>query len=122
MPMPFPFSEDHVVTLIVAVIASGGLSQIIAWGLHKIDSHTKPRKRDQAVEYGLQTLLYQKLQQIHSEMIRRGGWCPDEVKKTADRIYTAYHDLGGNGVGTSIWQDIMTSHSQPDHRHEKEDK
>lgn len=106
-------SEEHIVTLIVAIIASGSLSQIIAWILHRVDSRHSPTRRDQAMEYGLQTLLYQKLQQIHSEMIRRGGWCPDDLKKTADRIYGAYHALGGNGVGTAMWHDITTSHSQP---------
>lgn len=106
-------TEEHIVTLVVAVIASGSLSTIIGWVLHHVDARHTRSPHDAALDYGVQTLLYQKLQQMHQEMICRGGWCTDATKQVADRVYNAYHSLGGNGTGTVMWQDIMHSHSAP---------
>lgn len=106
-------TEEHIVTLIAAVIASGGVSTIISWILHRIDVRHQPSPRDLALEQGVEALEFAKLQQIHDRMVCRGGWCPDSEKEVADRAYRSYHALGGNGLGTSWHDDIMRSHSGP---------
>ena len=47
---------------------------------------------------------------LHQQMVNDGGVCTVEVKQTAERIYKAYHGLGGNGVGTEMRNDILNAH------------
>lgn len=43
-------------------------------------------------------------------MAANGGVCDVETKQTAEKIYRAYHALGGNGVGTQMIEDIRNAH------------
>lgn len=106
-------SEESIVAILVAVIASGSVSSLTTYLLKRLyeKSHGSPRQK--ALETGVQALLFEKLAKLHQAMIERGGWTPDSEKQLADRIYRAYHDLGGNGVGTALHADILAAHSQP---------
>ena len=44
--------------------------------------------------------------QIHKEFIEL-GYCPIDMKEALDDSYRAYHALGGNGIITKIYQDVM---------------
>lgn len=63
---------------------------------------------------GVKELLFCKLELLHQQMVDNGGVCTVEAKQTAERIYLAYHGLGGNGVGTEMRNDILDAHIQED--------
>lgn len=63
-------------------------------------------------------LLFEKLHHLHDEMIDQHGVMADDDKKVAERIYTSYKALGGNGLGLSWYHDIMSAHSRPDDKKE----
>ncbi|MEE8737291.1 MAG: hypothetical protein SOI66_00010 [Bifidobacterium sp.] len=103
-------SEASIVAIVVAVVGSGGFGTLTAWLTRRMD-RTDPTV--DAMRLGLRELLFCELEGIHADMVRR-GFCPVQAKTRADRIYTAYHALGGNGVGTSMVEDIRHAHIAPD--------
>ena len=44
---------------------------------------------------------------LHRDLVEAQGWCTLEDKEYAERTYIAYHELGGNGTGTVLYEDIM---------------
>lgn len=70
-----------------------------------LKSHKREAARDRAMETGLRTLLRAELLEIHAKY-RPVGDIPLEVMEEADRVYQAYHSLGGNGTGTKIYEEL----------------
>lgn len=70
-----------------------------------LKSHKREAARDRAMETGLRTLLRAELLEIHAKY-RPLGNIPLEVMEEADRVYQAYHSLGGNGTGTKIYEEL----------------
>lgn len=70
-----------------------------------LKSHKREAARDKAMETGLRTLLRAELLEIHAKY-RPLGDIPLEVMEEADRVYQAYHSLGGNGTGTKIYEEL----------------
>ena len=62
--------------------------------------------RQQAVENGLQSLLRNDIIRSHDKYTER-GYCRIYAKEALRREYNAYHALGGNGVITKLYDDIM---------------
>ena len=88
-----------VVSCLVSFFLGGGLAYIAArckGGL----------KREKAVQEGVKGLLRSKLIDYHDKYTGR-GYCPIYVKEAARRSYEAYHDLGGNGVISKLYSDLM---------------
>ena len=63
-------------------------------------------KREKAMQEGVKCLLRGKLIDYHDKYTER-GYCPIYVKESARRSYEAYHALGGNGVITKLYDDLM---------------
>ena len=63
-------------------------------------------KREKAMQEGVKCLLRGKLIDYHDTYTER-GYCPIYVKESARRSYEAYHALGGNGVVTKLFTDLM---------------
>ncbi len=63
-------------------------------------------KREKALQNGLQSLLRNTIIEYHDKYTER-GYCPIYAKDALRRIYDAYHDLGGNGVITKLYEDVM---------------
>lgn len=63
-------------------------------------------KREKALQNGLQSLLRNTIIEYHDKYTGR-GYCPIYAKDALRRIYDAYHDLGGNGVITKLYEDVM---------------
>ena len=63
-------------------------------------------KREKAMQEGVKCLLRSELIDYHEKYVERGS-CPLYVKESTRRIYEAYHELGGNGVITKLYQDLM---------------
>lgn len=60
-------------------------------------------KRLELVEGGMQALLRDRIIQIYNHCMDR-GFCPIYERENAEKLYTQYHALGGNGTVT----DLMT--------------
>lgn len=70
-----------------------------------LKSHKREAARDRAMETGLRTLLRAELLEIHAKYVPL-VYIPLEVMEEADRVYQAYHSLGGNGTGTKIYEEL----------------
>ena len=71
-------------------------------------------QHDKAMEQGMRALLRQQLIDYHRDYVVSGHACPVRVKEQATSVYAAYHDLGGNGTGTKLYQEIMNAHVEED--------
>lgn len=63
------------------------------------------RWRD-AVTSGLRSILRSELVSEHRRRTR-DGFCPMESKEYVERTYESYHALGGNGIGTQLFKELM---------------
>ena len=100
--------NQEAITIIVAIIGSGGFGALVPWVLNRIDNRRDP------LHEGVKELLFCKLELLHQQMVDNGGVYTVEAKQTAERIYLAYHGLRGNGVGTEMRNDILDAHIQED--------
>lgn len=60
-----------------------------------------------ALQEGVRTSLRSRLVDLHEGYVVSGSGCPDWVKQEAEQVYHAYHGLGGNGIGTHYYQEIV---------------
>ncbi len=95
---------DLLMTLLESIVPMllTGVGGLCGWLLK---SHRKEAARDRAMETGLRTLLRAELLEIHAKYVPL-GYIPVAVMEEADRVYRAYHSLGGNGTGTKIYEEI----------------
>lgn len=77
-------------------------------------SYRADRAKDRAMETGLRTLLRAELLEIHTRHVVHHEPISVSIQDEADRVYRAYHDLGGNGTGTMMWKQIMDLHAYID--------
>lgn len=95
-------SQETIVAIVIAIIGSGGSGVFVTWILSKVDQRHDP------LHEGVRELLFCKLEALHRQMVDAGGVA--SIQQSAERIYAAYHGLGGNGTGTSMIQDIRDAH------------
>ena len=60
----------------------------------------------------LRHLLRNSLKEDHEHYIKI-GYCPIHEKEEVHKTYITYHDLGGNGFGTQLHDDIMALPDNP---------
>lgn len=101
-------SPVDITAIIIAVIGSGSSGVFVSWMLGRIDC------RDDPLHEGVRELLFCKLEDLHAQMVADNGICDVGTKQTAERIYTAYHQLGGNGVGKQMIEEIREAHIAKD--------
>ena len=87
--------------LLCAILGSQTVTIVVQWVLSKIDAKRNPLRE------GVKELLFCKLKQF-DEQREHNGFVPIADKETVERVYTAYHALGGNGVGTEIANKIRS--------------
>ncbi|WP_043167395.1 hypothetical protein [Bifidobacterium callitrichos] len=69
---------------------------------------------DRLVDEGLRTLLLCNLETMQDHMVYDNhGIASNDMKFRAQRIYDAYHSLGGNGHGTQVNADIQDAPIAP---------
>lgn len=73
--------NQEAITIIVAIIGSGGFGALVPWVLDRIDNRRDP------LHEGVKELLFCKLELLHQQMVDNGGVCTVEAKQTAERIY-----------------------------------
>ena len=72
------------------------------------------KKRDSALESGVQCLLRAEIIRNHDKYIDK-GYCPIYAKEALKRAYAAYHNLGGNDVATQLYHQVMDLPTDPPH-------
>lgn len=93
-------------TILTAVI-SCLVSFFLGGALAYVATKTKGVfKRERALGDGLQSLLRSQLIDYHDKYVAR-GYCPVYVKEVVTHSYEAYHELGGNGVITGLYEEVM---------------
>ena len=55
---------------------------------------------------GMRALLWRELRNIHSDAVQRGGLDVEE-RRHLENVYSAYHNIGGNGTGTRLYEESM---------------
>lgn len=86
----------------LAGILSVGLGTLFRWlrkKLHESDL------RQAAMEKGIQALLRDRIVQAYYYHMDR-GWITLYGLEAIDKMYTEYHNLGGNGAISKLWEDI----------------
>lgn len=92
------------------------LSGLVGW-LSKSLTHQREAERardeaqeahDRAMQEGLRTLLRAELLDIYTRHVVRKKPISVSIQDEAERVYQAYHKLGGNGTGTWMHERIMS--------------
>lgn len=94
---------DGILTTAITAIVSaicGALAGALIKGFK--DTH----KKNAAIKGGLQSLLRGEIIKQHEKYTER-GFCPVYAKDALRRQYESYHELGGNGVITELYHEIM---------------
>lgn len=89
---------------LVAVISSG--FAIVQWAVGRHDKQAGiTREEFQALKLAVTELAYMRLEERHHRYMVR-GWAHANEKRICERLYSAYHSIGGNGTGTQMMLDI----------------
>ena len=94
---------ELVVAVIVAVLGSQTVGIVVQHFLSNSD-------RNNPMRQAIRILLFLKLELFFNQMVDAGGIMSIGDKRNAEDVYTAYHDLGGNCVGTEMIQQIREAH------------
>lgn len=70
------------------------------------------RRRNTALEDGVQCLLRAEIIRMHDKYTAR-GFCPIYAKEALTRAYVSYHTLDGNDVATGLYEDTMELPTEP---------
>lgn len=124
----------EVITALGGLAAGIGASSIISWLLNRfdrkhpvvdvdklvkrieelnrqIDLSTLADKLD-GLNNAVVELAYLRIRERHENAMRHGWLHPNE-KHVLERLYSAYHSIGGNGTGTEMIEDIRRLPSVP---------
>lgn len=112
---------DDIITSVVAglIIAAVSTAAGILWQQLKTAKaaeaaeQQRAREHDQLVDEALRTLLLCKLEQQDTMVHDQHGVADNDFKLRAQRVYDAYHALGGNGHGTQVNNDIQNAPIAP---------
>lgn len=128
------FLSVEVVTALAGLATGIGASSITTWLLNRydrrhpavdvdkivkriedlneqIDLSTLADKLD-ALNNAVVELAYLRIRERHETAMRHGWMHPNE-KHVLERLYHAYHSIGGNGTGTEMIEDIRRLPSIP---------
>ena len=128
------FLSVEVVTALAGLATGFGVSSVTTWLLNRydrrhpavdvdrivrrieelneqIDLSTLADKLD-ALNNAVIELAYLRIRERHETAIRHGWMHPNE-KHVLERLYHAYHSIGGNGVGTQMIEEIRNLPSVP---------
>lgn len=122
------------VTALAGLATGVGASSVITWLLGRFDRRHPPVDVDRIVrnveelneQIDLSTLAdkldalndavielaYLRIRERH-ETAMRHGWVHPNEKHVLERLYAAYHSIGGNGVGTQMIKEIRNLPSVP---------
>lgn len=98
--IPMDEIAENVIRYLVPTVLASALTYMV--------TRTKEAsKASRAMEKGMRSILRRELKIMHRRHVIKGEPISIDDKDEATEIYTAYHDLGGNGTGTHMYSDIM---------------
>ena len=122
------------ITALAGVATGLGVSGVISWLLGRYDKRHPVVDVDKLVQRveelnsqidlstladkldGLNNavieLAYLRIRERHEKAVRHGWMHPNE-KHVLERLYSAYHSIGGNGTGTQMIEEIRNLPSMP---------
>lgn len=106
------------ITALAGVATGLGVSGIISWLLGRYDKRhpavdmNKIAEKLDDLNAAVVELAYLRIRERHESAIRNGWLHPNE-KHVLERLYTAYHSIGGNGTGTEMIEEIRNLPSVP---------
>lgn len=106
------------ITALAGVATGLGVSGIISWLLGRYDKRHPVTDMNKIVEKldslnaAVVELAYLRIRERHEYAVRHGWLHPNE-RQVLERLYTAYHSIGGNGTGTEMIEDIRRLPSVP---------
>lgn len=83
----------------ILVLCTNGMVTYIVWKLKKKDIHKENANK------ALALLLRRELSDMYGNLKEKKTITSSEYKDF-DEVYTVYHGLGGNGVGTHMYEKI----------------
>lgn len=86
---------NTIISVIATAIASSAITALVA--------HFKMIK---VLKNAMLSLLRAEIIRLHDKYTDR-GYCPIYAKDALEKAYTAYHQLGGNGTITKLYNDTM---------------
>lgn len=101
----------EVVMIILKWLIPAVCGGIITWAVTYIKLR---KKRESALESGVQCLLRAEIIRNHDKYLDR-GYCPIYAKEALKRAYAAYHALRGNDVATQLYNEVMALPTEPPH-------
>lgn len=69
-------------------------------------------KQNEAISFGVQSLLRESIVNNYNKYKDR-GWCPIYAKDSIKKVYSAYHELGGNDVATKLYEKMLEMPEEP---------
>lgn len=106
------------ITALAGVATGLGVSGVISWLLGRYDKRHPVTDMNKIVEKldnlnaAVVELAYLRIRERHENAVRHGWLHPNE-KHVLERLYAAYHSIGGNGTGTEMIEDIRRLPSVP---------
>ena len=74
--------------------------------------YKKVTRENNALKNGMQSLLRNNIIDAHDKYMKK-KYCPIYAKESLTKTYDSYHALGGNGVVTKLYNDIMALPEEP---------
>lgn len=104
---------------VVATILTACISTIVGVVVTAVVARFKlSGTKHKAVENGVQNLLRAEIIRQQEKWVER-GYCPVYAKDAVRREYETYHALGGNGVITDLYNDIIQLPETPPKKNKK---
>nr|DAG31105.1 MAG TPA: minor structural protein [Caudoviricetes sp.]DAL91247.1 MAG TPA: minor structural protein [Caudoviricetes sp.] len=110
---------DQFVQHMLTTVITTAMGTIIGWLLNSVRTrteklHEKTRQEEVEREQNrkmLGELLFYRLTDLHYRYVIQGNPCSAADKQQVDDVYHHYHDeLGLNGPGTHMYNEIMEAH------------
>ena len=93
------------------------ITALIGMGYRSISKRLKEeQKKNAAIADGVQSLLRESIVDNYNKYTDR-QFCPIYAKESIKKVYSAYHNLGGNDVATELYHKIL---AMPEERKENE--
>ena len=94
----------------LTLILQGLMTIIVGYVGIKIKKHEddkeKERKESEAIKNGIRAVLRDRIVQAYNHFSSKGKIKIEELENISN-MYIAYHNLGGNGVVTSIYNKVL---------------
>ena len=106
------FMQAHWVEWLFAIITA-----LLGTGYKNISTRLKAeQKKNNAIADGVQSLLRESIVNNYNKYTDR-EYCPIYAKESIKKVYSAYHNLGGNDVATELYNKILVMPEENNHEH-----